>query len=554
MRVSIILIALGLMLGLPTNVQAVEPNVKCYAAKVKETAKYYACRLKAESKAIKRGETPDFSKCDSKYGEKWAKAETKGEGECPTEGDQGAIITKMSGDSDTIVARLSGDRFVDNGDDTITDNQTGLMWEKKVSGSGCLHCLGDIYTWNEAMSEWISEVNGHTDDSNAQAGSPGGHTDWRLPTIVELQTIFDCSFTPCLDPIFGPRGPFGYWSSSTNAFDPVFAWVVAFGSGFVRENFFKTSNAYVRAVRGGQPGNVSADLTPGDHLNFTLEFDGETRLYDVHVPPGYDGASPVPLVLDLHGFRSSKTFQAAISGFKTLSDAEGFIVAYPQGLFGDPNDPEAPSDSGSGPCWNAGGCCAACTVADVDDVGFLRALVSAIAAEANIDLQRAYATGLSNGGAMAHRLACDAANVFAAVAPVAFPLPFDPLSSCQPLRPIPVLHFAGIDDVVVPFSGCSPETTPCNIDPDLVLSAATDSFTHWREVNGCISDPDDPLEEIFVQGTSMCETDTSCAGGVQVGLCSINGVDFAPWRGHVIYINEDGLNLAQIAWDFLSQF
>ena len=76
-------------------------------------------------------------------------------------------------------------------------------------------------------------------------------------------------------------------------------------------------------------------------------------------------------------------------------------------------------------------------------------------------------------------------------------------------------------------------------------------------MNGCISDPDDPLEEVFVQGTSMCETDTSCADDVQVGLCSINGLEEIagiPLFGHVPYFNEDGLNLAQIAWDFFSQF
>ncbi len=77
MRVSIILIGLGLVLGLPTNVQALDPDVKCNAAKVKEAGKYSFCRLKAESKAIKKAEAPDFSKCDSKYGEKWQKAEDK---------------------------------------------------------------------------------------------------------------------------------------------------------------------------------------------------------------------------------------------------------------------------------------------------------------------------------------------------------------------------------------------------------------------------------------------------------------------------------------------
>ena len=311
-----------------------------------------------------------------------------------------------------------------------------------------------------------------------------------------------------------------------------------------------------------QPGNALADLTPGDHLNSTLEFDGETRLYDVHVPPGYDGSSPVPLVLDLHGVTSSKTFQASLSGFKALSDAEGFIVAYPQGLFGDPNDPEAstgqifvdPLDT-LGPSWNAGyNCCVTATEAGVDDVGFLLALVNTIAGEANIDPLRVYATGWSNGGGMVHRLACEAADVFAAVAPIANPLPFVPLSTCQPSRAIPVLHFAGIDDIVVPFEGCSPTTTPCAIDGDIIGSAALDSFTYWRSVNGCGSDPNDPLEEGFVQGTSMCETDTSCADGVQVGLCSINGADFGNVPGHILYINEDGLDIDQIAWDFLSQF
>ncbi len=324
-----------------------------------------------------------------------------------------------------------------------------------------------------------------------------------------------------------------------------------------------------------QPGNVSADLSPGDHLNSTLEVDGETRLYDVHVPPGYDGSSPVPLVLDLHSRPGNKTLQATISGFKPLSDAEGFIVAYPQGLFGDPNDPEASTGQlfvdpieTIGPGWNAGeGCCNPAAIAGVDDVGFLLALVNTIAGEANIDPRRVYATGFSGGGSMAHHLACEAAHVFAAVAPIASPLlRFGPdfsssLSTCQPSRAIPVLHFAGIDDIVFPFEGCSPEATPCAIaatssTPGVArFPSALDSFTHWRSVNGCGSDPNDPLEEVVVEGpTSMCETDTSCADDVQVGLCSIDGIDFGNVNGHVLYLNEDGLLLAPIAWDFLSQF
>ena len=81
-------------------------------------------------------------------------------------------------------------------------------------------------------------------------------------------------------------------------------------------------------------GIAIADLTPGDELNRTLEFGGETRLYDLHVPPSYDGSSPVPLVLDMHGITQSKTTQAFISGFNARSDAEGFLVVYPLGVGG----------------------------------------------------------------------------------------------------------------------------------------------------------------------------------------------------------------------------
>ncbi len=106
MRQSIILIGLGLVLGLSTNVQAIDSDVKCSSAKVKETAKYSACLLKAESKAIKKGEVPDFSKCNSKYSEKWQKAEDKADGACPTNGDEAAIQAQVQQCVDDLVAAL----------------------------------------------------------------------------------------------------------------------------------------------------------------------------------------------------------------------------------------------------------------------------------------------------------------------------------------------------------------------------------------------------------------------------------------------------------------
>jgi len=269
---------------------------------------------------------------------------------------------------------------------------------------------------------------------------------------------------------------------------------------------------------------AGAELTPGDHAR-TLIVDGRARVYDVHVPPGYDGSTPMPLVLDFHGFTSNKDEQALVSGMKPLADAEGFIVIHPQGV----------SDS-----WNGGICCGAAVTQNVDDVAFARAIVLATAGEASIDVRRVYATGISNGGAMSHRLGCEAAAVFAAVAPLAFPLPLAPLALCQPVRPIAVLHFAGLDDTLVPYGGGGPAGVP----------SAAESFAYWRDENGCGMGPPD---ETIVTGASYCETYTSCAEGVRVGLCSIDAFDIPPFPGHVLYFNAD-LVLAEVAWDFLAPF
>ncbi len=260
-------------------------------------------------------------------------------------------------------------------------------------------------------------------------------------------------------------------------------------------------------------------LAPGD-FSRTLVFDGLTRSYLVHVPPSYTGAAPVPLVVDIHGFSSGADFQRSLSGFLALSDAEGFIVVYPQGVAN---------------AWNGGICCSTAT----DDVGFLRALVAQLELDAAIDADRIYATGLSNGGAMAHRLACEAADLFAAAAPLAFPISIDPPSSCVPSRPIPVLTFMGLTDVLVPYGGGAFPSAQTTID-------------HWRATNACGSGP---FEIHTASGASYCDYDTSCAVGVEAGLCSITANSFGGqyFDGHILYLNPD-YNLSVVAWDFLSRF
>src|SRR5262249_10681303 len=167
-----------------------------------------------------------------------------------------------------------------------------------------------------------------------------------------------------------------------------------------------------------------AAFTPGDNLR-SLESGGLERTYRVHAPPGFDGTTPIPLVVDIHGLGSNSAQQEGISGMKGRSDQHGFLVAYPDGVSN---------------AFNAGTCCG---TPGVDDVAFMRARVSQAEGEAAIDPSRVYVTGLSNGGAMPQRLACDAADLFAAAAPMAFPIPLAPRTECQPSRAMPVLTFMG---------------------------------------------------------------------------------------------------------------
>ena len=257
-------------------------------------------------------------------------------------------------------------------------------------------------------------------------------------------------------------------------------------------------------------------LGPGD-ASRSLVVGSTTRTYLVHVPPSYSG-QPLPLVVDMHGFTSTADQQRAISGFLALSDARGFIATWPQGLSN---------------AWNAGICCSTAN----DDVAFIRALVAKMEQEAAIDVRRIYATGLSNGGGMAQRLACEAADLFAASAPVAFPISISPTSACVPSRKIPVLTFMGLTDTIVPYNGGQ-------------FPSAAATFDHWRSVDLCGTDTP---EVHTVSGASFCDVDTSCAPGVKVGLCSITSTSGAPFTGHILYINAD-FNVAQVAYDFLSQF
>ncbi|HEY9344599.1 MAG TPA: alpha/beta fold hydrolase, partial [Inquilinus sp.] len=152
----------------------------------------------------------------------------------------------------------------------------------------------------------------------------------------------------------------------------------------------------------------------GTDVDATLPVDGVSRSYTLHLPPAAAGGDPLPLVVVLHGGGANADSAIALTGFSAEADAEGFIVAYPNGT-GRLKPTAETADQFS---WNAGDCCGAAMRRDADDVGFLRALVSTIEQERAVDRHRIYAAGFSAGGMMAYRLACEAGDIFAGVAVV----------------------------------------------------------------------------------------------------------------------------------------
>ena len=158
--------------------------------------------------------------------------------------------------SPTLLCLVSGWRFIDHGDQTITDTQTGLMWEKKVAGGNwgntCLtepHGVGSACTWDQAMDDWLDLLNGWC-DSCAGKGGFAGYTDWRLPTVAELLTILDTSRVPAINPAFGETEAREYLTASSDDAGPPAAVAVNFYNGGAIE-VSKSYPTRVRAVRGG---------------------------------------------------------------------------------------------------------------------------------------------------------------------------------------------------------------------------------------------------------------------------------------------------------------
>lgn len=247
--------------------------------------------------------------------------------------------------------------------------------------------------------------------------------------------------------------------------------------------------------------SAAALTLPGDYA-FSMAYQGHQRSYRMHVPASYRAGVPAALVLSLHGGGGNMDYQANDAYYGQISKSEqmGFIAVFPNGYSRLPGGQLA--------TWNAGNCCGGARDAGADDVGFIRALVERLHTQLNIDRKRIFANGMSNGGMMAYRLACEAPDLFRAIASVAGT---DNTSVCTPSQPISVLHIHARDDDMVLFNGGAGRERAAVTD----FVSVPSTVSKWVGLNGCPAKPQRVLE---VSG-ALCELYTPCRGGVEVKLC-----------------------------------
>ena len=267
-------------------------------------------------------------------------------------------------------------------------------------------------------------------------------------------------------------------------------------------------------------------------INASITHDGIQRNYILYIPELYDGSSDVPLVLNFHGFGSNANQQMFYGDFRDIADTEGFLLVHPEGTTFIGNQ-----------FWNVGFPGLSSTI---DDVGFTEALIDELATLYAINLDRVYATGMSNGGFMSFLLACQLSEKIAAVASVTGSVTQDTFDDCNAQHPIPVLQIHGTDDGVVLYNG-----------NNLSIPIA-DVISYWVDYNNCETTPTTTtLPDVDVSDGSTVEHSVYEDGdnGITTEHMKVIGGGHT-WPGSVINTagtNQD-IDASMEIWLFFSRY
>ena len=237
------------------------------------------------------------------------------------------------------------------------------------------------------------------------------------------------------------------------------------------------------------PIGCTSSMPKGDRLTgpktyqgaVNIRINGFRRTYLVHIPPGYSPQTPLPLVVVVHGAFDTAKGMEKFSNFSRLSDSENFIVLYPNGF----------GLLGFLQHWNAGHCCGKAADDKLDDVGYVAAAIEDVGTRLNIDRNRIYLVGFSNGGMLAYRFAAEKGDLLAAVAPLAASIGGRPTEEAPewripvPVKPLSVLTIHGLADDDVPYEG----GVSLHRGGSRTYWSVEDSVEFWVKRNGCSPQP-----------------------------------------------------------------
>jgi polyhydroxybutyrate depolymerase len=243
------------------------------------------------------------------------------------------------------------------------------------------------------------------------------------------------------------------------------------------------------------------------------------RTYGAHVPAKADSTQLIPLVIVLHGGSGTGAGMRDLTGLDAQADKNSFVVAYPDGYLTSWADGRGTTDAEK---------------AGVDDVAFISSLIDQLAKDTPIDLKRVYVTGISNGGMMSIRLACDLSNKIVAVAPVAANMPQNLTATCKPARPVPIMFVHGNADTLVPRAGGA-----ITVGAGGIVLSTPDSVAWFNAINGCAaSSLQTTIIDTVSDGTSInFNRYTACAVGGETRFYDVvNGGH--TWPGGKQYLPE----------------
>lgn len=262
----------------------------------------------------------------------------------------------------------------------------------------------------------------------------------------------------------------------------------------------------------------------------SFTFDGLNRSYRLYIPENYNPGTKAPLIMNLHGYGSNNLEQEIYGDFRPIADTAGFLLVHPNGTL----------DAFNNRHWNTFG------TSQVDDVGFLSALIDTLSAHYDIDPKRVYSTGMSNGGFMSFSLACALSERIAAIASVAGTITGFNLEECLALRPVPVMQIHGTADGTIPYDG----------NPLFVSVPHLIDF--WVEHNQCIPEP------IITELPDIDPTD-GCTAEKHLYADGLNGSTVVHYKiidgGHswpgapiIIDVTNMDFSASEEIWRFFSQY